>query len=334
LPLEERQSIAVDFQNVHRLASRQGIHTLLDVGRSHRLDLLPVMGKARTNIEKVFRVLLEQPRLFRIASQFAWADGLKRYWHRRSDLPKVAADAGPAALDGLRQAISAYYVKNEGRGEFCDIEVEQRAEALYFMVYLADYPTAVVCFEDSNELKRSLQQQAFDVVFIYHEQEGRLDLYAEGGSQKRKELAQMFAEHILGQELALDATASPTFALDRLKDPAFRFCIDPADGIAGMRLRSMRLAVPEGDIVTFATNGRRKHSDLHGWIERGLNRRNLPLESLRVDSVTIQAVLADGRPKPKAVTFSMTARNSCNLKDTAEHRKIQEVLRRSEVICA
>jgi len=334
LPLEDRQSIAVDFQNVHRLTSRQGILTLLDVGRSRGLDLVPVMGRARTNIEKVFRVLLEQPRLFRIAAQFAWADGLKRYWHRRSDLPKVPADTGPAALEALRQAISAYYVKNEGRGEFCNIEVEQRADAVYFMVYLADYPAAVVCFEDSNELKRSLQQQAFDVVFICCEKDRRLDLYTEGGHQKRTELGQMFARHILGQELTLDATVAPVFDLDRLKDPAFRFRIEPADGIADMRLRSMRLAVPDGDTVTFATNGRRKHSDLHGWIERGLNRKNLPLESLSVDSVTIQAVLADGRPSPKTVTFSMTARNSCNLKDTAEHRKIQEVLRRSEVICA
>lgn len=334
LPLEERQAIAVDFQNAYRLASRQGILTLLDVARSRGLDLVPVMGKARTNIEKVFRVLLEQPRLFRIAAQFAWADGLKRHWHRRSDLPKVPADTGPAALDALRQAVSAYFVKNEARGEFCSIEVEQRADALYFMVYLADYPTAVVCFEDSNELKRSLQQRAFDVVFIYHEQEGRLDLYAEGSSQKRKDLAQIFAEHILGQPLALDAATMPTFDLERLKDPGFRFCINPTDGIAGMRLRSMRFAVPDGDTLTFTTNARRKHGDLHGWIERGLNQRNLPLENLAVDSVTIQAVLADSRPRPKTVTFSMTARNSCNLKDTPEYQKIRGVLRRSEVIRA
>jgi hypothetical protein len=336
LPREERQAIAVDFQNVHRLASRQGILTLLDVGRARHVDLVPVMGKARTNLEKVFRMLLEHPRLFRIAGQFAWADGLKRYWHRRSDLPKVAADAGAAALEGLRQAISAYYVKNEGRGEFGTVEVEPRGEALYFMVYLADYPTAVVCFEDSNELKRSLQQQAFDVVFIYHEQDGRLDLYAEGGCEKRKELAQMFAEHILGLKVGLDATAAPVFDLERLKDPAFRFSIEPGDGIAAMRPCAMRFSEPDEDgrTVTFSTNGRRRDGDLHGWIARGLNQANLPLDKLKVASVTIQATLATGNPRPKTVTFTMTARNSCNLKDTPEHQKIRDVLRRSEVICA
>ncbi|MGC8732033.1 MAG: hypothetical protein ACP5RC_07215 [Halothiobacillaceae bacterium] len=336
LPIEERQAIAVDFQNAYRLASRQGILTLLDVARSRGLDLVPVMGKARTNIEKVFRVLLDQPRLFRIAAQFAWADGLKRYWHRRGDLPKVPADTGPAALDGLRQAISAYYVKNEGRGEFCQIEVEERGEALYFMVYLADYPAAVVCFEDSNELKRSLQQQAFDVVFILYQQQGRLDLYAEGGSQKRKDLAQMFVQHILKVDSPLDDAVTPAFDLERLKDPAFRFRIEPGDGIAAMRPRSMRFSEPLSDShsLTFSTNGRRKDGDLYAWIARGLNQINLPLEKLKVASVTIQAILATGNPRPKSVSFTMTARNSCTLKDTPEHQKIREVLRRSEVICA
>ncbi|MFZ5926314.1 MAG: hypothetical protein ACOYX1_02590 [Acidobacteriota bacterium] len=336
LPLEERQAIAVDFQNAYRLAWRQGILTLLEVGRSRGLDLVQVMGKARTNIEKVFRVFLEEPRLFRVAAQFAWADGLKRYWHRRSDLPRVPANTGPAALEALRQALAAYFVKNEGRGEFCHIEVEQRAEALYFMVYLADYPAAVVCFEDSNELKRSLQQQAFDVVFIYYQQEGRLDLYAEGSSQKRKELAQMFLKHILGVEAALDEAVAPAFDLERLKDPAFRFHIEPGDGIAAMRPRAMRFSEPQGDAhtVTFSANGRRRDGDLYAWIERGLNQVNLPLDKLKVASVTIQAVLASGNPRPKTVIFTLTARNSCNLKDTPEHRKIREVLRRSEVICA
>ena len=334
LPGPERKAITVDFQNVDLLNSRKGLLSLIQVGHSRGLNLVPVMGRSRTNIAKVFRILLSQPGVFRIARQFAWADNLKRYWHRRSDLPKVPADAGPAALDRLRQAISAHYVKNEGRGEFATIEVEPRGEALYFMVYLADYPMAVVCFEDSNELRRSLQQPAFDVVFIYHEREGQLDLYAEGGCEKRKELALLFAQHVLRQDLALDAAAAPAFNLGRLKDPAFRFRIEPADGVVEMRLRAMRFQEPDGagDTLTFTTNGRRKHSDLHGWIERGLNRKNLPLENLKVDSVTIQAVLADGKPRPKMVTFSLTARNSSNLKDTPEGRKIQDVLRRSEVV--
>ena len=134
----------------------------------------------------------------------------------------------------------------------------------------------------------------------------------------------------------MDATAAPVFDLERLKDPAFRFNIEPGDGIAAMQPRSMRFSEPDGDgrTVTFSTNGRRRDGDLHGWIARGLNQANLPLDKLKVASVTIQATLATGNPRPKTVTFTMTGRNSCNLKDTPDHQKIRDVLRRSEVICA
>ncbi len=44
--------------------------------------------------------------------------------------------------------------------------------------------------------------------------------------------------------------------------------------------------------------------------------------------------MATGNPRPKTVTFTMSARNSSNLKDTPDHRRIRAVLERSKVICA
>jgi hypothetical protein len=334
LPAEERQAISVDFQNAVALCSKRGIHAILDAGASTGLDLVPTISGAKTNIEKVFRVLLDHPSVFRIASQFVWADNLSRHWHRRRDLPLVPPDPGPEALQELKAAISDYYVKNEGRGEYCNIEVYQRGEAHYLMVYLADYPSAVICFEDSDQLKRSLQQQAFDVVFIFRDKQGHLDLYAQGNPQKRKELRQMFAKYILRQDVSVDAAAEPAFDLERLKDPAFRFKIAPADGIKAMRLRSMRFAVPDGEggRITFAVAPRSKEASLHGLINLGLNLNVLPLENLCVEHVTIQAAFVKANPGPKSVTFNLTSHNTCNLKDTPEHDKIRECLKRSEII--
>lgn len=158
LPAVERQAVSVDFQNAFGLASKRGMKTLIDAGCSKGVNLIPLIGKGRASVENVFRVLLDHPGVFQIASYFTWADNLKRHWYRRHDLPKVAPDLSEGTRQELRQAISIYYDKNEGRGEYCEIEVYQRGDAHYFMVYLADYPSAVVCFENSNQLKRSLQQ--------------------------------------------------------------------------------------------------------------------------------------------------------------------------------
>lgn len=334
LPAEERQAISVEFQNALALGSRRGIHAILDAGASKGLDLVATISRSRTNIEKVFRVLLDHPCVFGIASQFVWADNLSRHWHRRRDLPQAPLDLSPEALLGLKRAVSDYYVRNQDRGQYCNIEVYQRGDAHYLMVYLADYPSSVICFEDSDELKRNLRQQAFDVVFIFHHQRGRLDLFAEGGPRVRKELGQMFARHILGQDISLEPAAGPAFDLERLKDPAFRFDIAAADGIRSMRLRSMRLSAQDGERgrITFATEPRSKDGSLNRFIKRGLNSRDLPVEDLRVEHVTIQARFVHGNPRPASVTFNLTANNSCNLKDTPEHNKIRECLRRSGII--
>lgn len=335
LPAAERHAVSVDFQSAFELASRQGIKTILDAGRSKGLDLLPAIGKGRASVDKVFRVLLDQPGIFRIATYFAWADNLKRYWYRRHDLPQVPPNLSPEAREELRLAISARYMKDEGRGEFCEIEVYARGDAHYFMVYLADYPSSVVCFENSNQLKRSTQQQAFDVVFKFEGATGHLELYAEGGDDLRRDLAAMFVKSILRQEVALDAAPGPVFALERLKDPGFGFKIEPSDGIKSMRVRSIRLGAdgPDGGRITFTAPPRSKDYRLHRFIDRGLNATNYPLADLKVEHVTIQAQMLQGNPRPASFTFNLTSNNSCNLKDTPEHNKIRECLKRSEIIC-
>jgi len=335
LPAADRNAVSVDFQNAFNLTSRQGIKTILEAGRSQGIDLLPAIGTGRAIVDKVFRVLLDQPEVFRIAANFAWADNLKRYWYRRHDLPQVPPDLGPEAREALRLAISARYMRDEGRGGFCEIEVYPRGDAHYFMVYLADHPSAVVCFENSNQLKRSLQQRAFDVVFRFEGASGSLELYAEGSAELRQALAEMFVRCILRQDMVFDKAPAPVFALDRLKDPDFRFRIDPADGIKAMRLRSMRLGADgsDGGRITFTAPPRSKDYRLHRFIDRGLNATNYPLADLKVEHVTIQAQMLQGNPRPTSVTFNLSSSNSCNLKDTPEHNKIRECLTRSEILC-
>jgi hypothetical protein len=85
-------------------------------------------------------------------------------------------------------------------------------------------------------------------------------------------------------------------------------------------------------VITFGTAPRSKDDNLYAFIKRGLNTRDLPLEDLLVEHVTIQAKFARGNPRPASVTFSL-ARNSCNLKDTPEHDKIRGCLKRSEILC-
>lgn len=335
LPARDRQAVWVDFETAFGLSSRRGIQTLVDAGRSSNEDVLLVMGKG-SNADKVFRVLLNRPHVFRTAGQFAWADGLKRHWHPRQDLPAAEPQLGIEALQQLKQSVSARYLEAEGRGEYCEAEVFWRGDVVYVMIYLADHPEAVVHFEDSNQLKRSTQQRAFDVVFRYEPASGAFEMYAEGDKEFRRSLAQDFVTSILRREVVLPLDESLAFDLERLKDPSFRFATDGLDGVRSMDLRSMRLAAagPGGGRITFGAPPRISKPQLHHFIRRGLNEAHLPLEKLTVEHVTINAQVANGTRRPASVTFNISASNACNLKDTPEHNKIRTCLKRSGVILA
>lgn len=335
LPGKEKHSCWVDFETAFGLFSRHGIQTLLDSAEtsSEREKVLETMGKGST-ADKVFRVLLDHPRVFQIASRFAWADGLKRHWQPRQDLPAAEPNLDSQSLTDLKEAVAARYRKLDGRGEYSEVERHRRGEALYVMIYISDHPEAVVHFENSNKLKRVTQQRAFDVVYRYEKTSGAFEMYAEGDKDFRRSLAQDFVDHILKQNVALPLDESLVFDLEKLKDPGFRFVTDGPDGVRSMELRSMRLAAggDDGGRITFGALPRASKAQLHAFIKRGLNETQLPLDSLAVEQVTINARVANGSRRPSSVTFSISSANTCNLKDTAEHNKIRTCLKRSGVI--
>lgn len=335
LPGKVRHACWVNFETAFGLFSRRGIQTLLDSAGSpaEREKVLGTMGKGST-ADKVFRVLLDHPDVFALARRFVWADGLKRHWQARQDLPAADPQTDDASLAELKEAVAERYRKLDGRGEYSKAEAHWRGEALYVMIYLSDHPEAVEEFEDSDDLKRATRQCAFDVVYRYEPASGAFEMYAEGDKEFRRSLAQDFVDCVLKQEVALPVDEVLSFDLEKLKNPEFRFVTDGVDGVRSMELRSMRLAAAGdgGGRITFSTPPRTPNGKLHPFIKRGLNESELPLESLTVEHVTINAQVANGTRRPSSVTFQIASSNTCNLKDTAEHDKVRTCLKRSGVI--
>ena len=60
--------------------------------------------------------------------------------------------------------------------------------------------------------------------------------------------------------------------------------------------------------------------------------KELPLSSLKIENVEIQAILEGGHPPSASVRFNLTSNNAFNLKDTPEHQRIRECLKRSELM--
>lgn len=334
LPTKQKDAIGVDFQNVAALASRPGVQTIIEEGRFHKVDLTAELSALASHTEKAFHTLLKHTRIFRVASQFNHADHLKRYWHRRHDLPKKAPNLAPEARAALKDTVAAYYVANQGRGEFSDLDVYLRFGTVhYLMVYLSDYPNTFVGYNGDGTIDRHPQTPAFDVVFKYDESRGHLELYAEGPRQLRRDLEKIFGDTILAEDLSLEPPNTVAFELDGLKDPAFPFPTDPADGIFCVQLRSMRLTVPEKSVgrMTFETMPYSDSGNIHDLMARALSRDHWHIEDLRVDQVSMKVTFVHGKPRPKTVTFNISP-SSCNLKDEVpEHATIKRCLKKWEI---
>jgi hypothetical protein len=334
LPQQPRDTIGVDFQNVAGLASRQGVQIIIEEGKFQGVDLIPKLVDLPSHSEKAFHVLLNHPRVFRVASQFNYADNLTRYWHPRHDLPKKAPNLSTEARAALKKAVSDYYVENQGRGQYSDLDVYLRHDTLhYFMVYLSDYPDTFVGYTDDGTLDRRPQTPAFDVVFRYDEARGHLDLYAEGPKQLRRDLEVIFGQTALAEDLSLEPPAGVAFQLDHLKDRSFEFTTEPTDGIFNVQLRTMQLSVPDKNTgrITFELLPYSGGGNIHDLIAEALNQVNWQLGDLRVDQVRMKVTFLHGKPRPKTVTFNISP-YSCPLKDhVAEHVTIRRCLKKWKI---
>lgn len=334
LPQRARDSVGVDFQNVAGLATKQGVQIIIEEGKFHGTDLVPELVGHPSHSEKVFHVLLTHPRVFRVASQFNYADNLTRYWHPRHDLPKRPPNLSLESRAALKTAVSEYYVQNQGRGQYSDLDVYLRHDTVhYFMVYLSDYPDTFVGYNDSGALDRHPQTPAFDVVFRYDEASGHLDLYAEGPRQLRRDLEGIFGRTALAEDLSSEPPPGAAFRLDHLKDPGFEFVTEPSDGIFTVQLRTMQVSVPDKkagritfELLPYSTGG-----SIHELIADALNQVNWQLDDLRVDLVRIKVTFLHGKPRPTTVTFNISP-YSCPLKDhVAEHITIRRCLKKWQI---
>lgn len=334
LPDASRADAESQFRAVFGLAYAEGVVGLIDEGRFQGVDLTTVLEARDGSVEKVFYVFLRHRRVFDVASRFDHADRLnRRYWQIRKDIPRKKPDVARPTRAKLADALSALYREQQGRGEKCQIECYLRGGTHhYFFAYPADFATTFAEWSGES-LERKAHKPAFEIVFIYNEQEGTLSLHVTGTKELKAALQRIFAEVILGVELGPESAAAAPFVLGPLKHRDFRFQTEPTDAIREIRVRSLRLDVlGSGDRITIQPPARRRDRSVYDAMDSNLDSRQLPLSNVDVSFAELQFVFDLGDGKTKTVSCNLSGKNSCNLRDTAEHLKAKEILKRSGIL--
>lgn len=330
LPEEVQASVEAEFQDIHAMACEGGVAALID--EAHFYDDESFI-KNITEFDgfhaKVMWAFLEKHSYWLGATMFLHADNVSSsYWKRRNDLPHVPPNVEDHAIKDLADAISVFFHKTEGRGRNCKVEPYRRHNKEYFFAYPEDFGLSAVEWV-SDALKTRARHPAFEIIFVYCESEGSLDIYAPKNTKAVPELQRIFARTILNLEtLSNGKIDKRVYDLDPLGDAEFAFQIEPESGIKQIMVTQLRLTLKHGGKRRISLEADTKNNPQA--VYELLEELNPPAFFVTQTRVKVIFESAFGR-RAKTRTFNITYPNSCALGHDGDDLKIREILEKSGI---
>jgi hypothetical protein len=244
-----RPDFAPRFEEVllhaHQLGTRQGVAQLHDEA-AFRNEPIPALDPEYGHQAVALWCMIHRGAAFHAVRIIDSAERLpNRYWHRTSGLPPGPPDCSPAARQRLRNAVSEYFGREEGRGQVASVEHYVRGgREHYFVCYCDDYTQTFTTHDANRRLARAPLRGTFEVVFAFDADDGVLDTYAPVKRAARLDLHDQFLSVALPTPPAEIAAAGPEYQLDRLLDRSRPLVTDPADGVTEVRVVAVTVAPP------------------------------------------------------------------------------------------
>jgi hypothetical protein len=248
LPSEQQTEIEAELQDIDNMACQGGVTALTDEASFHQdqtfsEDISQISGFHG----KVMWAFLEHPKYWAGATLFFHSDNISVFfWKKRNDLPHLPPNVNDENIERLAQSISDYFFRKEGRGRNCKVEVFRRHGKEYFFAYPEDFAQSGVEWVH-NSLSTQERHPAFEIIFVYTQAEGSLDIYAPRNTKAVPQLQQIFASAILGlNELDEFAGDKRVYVLDALADRDFVFQYPMNCGIEDVAVKRLRLSLKTG----------------------------------------------------------------------------------------
>jgi hypothetical protein len=327
LPEERQVEIEAQFQDVNALACEGGVTALVDEASFHEdTEFIEALEKIDGFHAKVLWAFLEKPKYWHGASMFLHADNVSvSFWKKRNDIPKIAPSVEDEDIEAFAKSISQYF-KGEGRGKNCKVEPYRRYQKEYFFAYPEDFAQSGVEWV-SNTLKTRAHHPAFEIIFVYSQEEGFLDIYAPKNTKAVPELQRCFAKSILKLEVLEDgAIDNRVYDLEPAKQKDFEFKIEPEMGIASAVITRIKLTLKGAGKkrITLEADTRKNPKAVYNLLED----LNLPLYDVTQLGVKV-TFEADKGKRAKTRAFNISYPNTCALNYDGKDSLIRKMLSQS-----
>jgi len=332
VPEDGRRRMEADFGEIAELSDPAGLVAILDEAKFHLqgqpeklADLRDALSALPDHHSRAMVTFLDHPEVWRGALYFHHADKLP-WWRKRKNLPQRPAAVDKASLALLAEKIKAHFRATDGRGRNCVVEPYRRGERDYFFAFPEDHAQRHVEWsEDRFELRA--HNPAFEIVYVYCQAEGTLELNARGLGQSVQALQVIFAQAVLKMDsLPPDPRDEWVYDLGPLVRRDFAFVTEAGSGIGAVVVKRVRLSsrVRRGDRLTIEADPSQNRLAVHDLMEEV--GKSVPLHLYNVTQVDVEATVqvAGGRAKRKAIRI--THPNMCSLKQEDMDLKLQQML--------
>jgi hypothetical protein len=334
----QRQDMDLEFQEIFEMSCEKGFRAIIDEAgwqlREHQDDLASIIEKLSAlpnHYERAMITFLDHYEFWRGATRFYHANTLP-YWRKRKNMSNRPAAVDDASLQQLAGLIRNYFHRVEGRGKNCVVEPFRRGELDYYFAYPEDYSQQSIEWV-GGEFDRRPHNPAFEVIYVYSQKEGSLDLHYRGSYKAIEPLQGMFAQAILKLDgLPPDPKDESVYDLNPLLQKGFHFIYDAGSGIERVRVKKLRLSsrIKKGDRITLEADSSDNPEAVYDLLDQ--IRTPFPLSLYNVTQVELAAsVVVDADKPAKTVTVRITYPNSCSLKYDEIGLKLRAMLEASGI---
>lgn len=334
----QRHDMDMQFQEIFEMGCEKGFKAIIDEAgwqlRENQEELTALIERLAAlpnHYERAMITFLDHHEFWRGATRFYHADTLP-YWRKRKNMSNQPAAVDEASLQQLAALIRNYFHRTEGRGKNCIVEPFRRRELDYFFAYPEDYSQQSIEWVN-GEFDRRPHNPAFEVIFVYSQMEGSLDLHFRGSYKSIDPLQQMFAQAILKLDrLPPDPKDQRVYDLAPLLQKDFNFCYAPNSGIESVKIKKLRLSsrIKKGDRITLEADSSDNPNAVYDLLDQ--IRTSVHLSMYNVTQVELAAsVVADVEKPAKTVAIRITYPNSCSLKYDELGLKLRAMLEASGI---
>ena len=321
LPDNQRNAMDAEFRDIFEMSCEKGFRAIIDEATWQMQEepdgirsFIEMLAALSNHYERAMITFLDHNILWRGATLFYHADTLP-YWRKRKNLSHRSAAVDEASVQQLADLIRDYFHHAEGRGKNCIVEPFRRGELDYFFAYPEDYSQQSIEWVD-GEFGRRPHNPAFEVIYVYSQKEGSLDLNFRGSYKAIEPLQGVFAQAILKLDgLPPDPKDERVYDLNPLLQKGFNFNYDVGSGIERVTVRKLRLSsrVTRGDRITLEADSSDNPDAVYDLLDE--IGASLRLSMYSVTQVDLAALAVTDADKPaKKVTIRITYPNSCSLR--------------------